>query len=369
MNKTQPWVHSWYADCMGFFLAPFLFIFLAIFKLPPFSGLDNSTFQFVIIMVLFIDWAHIFAQYHRIAYNPLEDKKLKWIYPLSYLAFIPIMAFIVGFASAPYVDTVLVYFVVFHFIKQQFGFIKIYSKTDGPKSKIESKLEDAFVYLTMFTPVFYWHVTPLGYEYKWVSMFIKSPIFIYVFWVSAVAYLVTFLIYVRNEYLRTKRNKMFNIPKNLSILTAILTWGLVSILSEATSLVIFSVTLTHDLSYTFFVWFIGRRDEHILKKKVNWISWWSVPGFFAYVTVLILISHVIMVVHLEMTFDHNWAYYLYGRFFNGITRIEGYWLNLGWSLFFATQAHHYFIDRYLWKKEKDLDYMVKTGRIRINDLS
>lgn len=369
MNKAQPWVHSWYADSLGFFLAPFFFIFLAIFNLPPFSGLDNNTFQFVILLVLFIDWAHIFAQYHRIAYNPVEDKKLKWIYPVSYLLFLPVMAVIIGFASVTYVDTALVYFVVFHFIKQQFGFIKIYSKTDGPKTKTESKLEDALVYLTMFTPVFYWHTKAFDYEYKWVSMFIKSPIFDYLFWIAAMAYIITLGFYIKNEIARTRRNQMFNIPKNLALFTAAMSWGIVSFLSKSTLLVVFTVTLTHDLSYTFFVWFIGRRDEKILKKKVSWFSWWSVPGFFVYVTVLILFSHIIMVVHLEMTQDHNWAYYIYGGLFNSITKAEGFWLNFGWALFFATQAHHYFIDRFLWKKEKDLDYLVKTGRIQLHDLS
>jgi hypothetical protein len=367
--KSQPWVHSWYADSLGFFLAPFLFIILAVFKLPPFSNTSPEAFSTIIFLVLFIDWAHIFAQYHRIYYNPVESKKLKWMYPLSYLLLIPLMALVVEYASVTYVDTALVYFVVFHFIKQHFGFIKIYSKTDGQKSNFDLKAENAFIYLSMFTPVIYWHTKAFSYEYKWVSMFIKSPYISYLLWPALILYGVTFLLYVKSEYARTKQNQLFNIPKNLSILSAILSWGLISILSDSTLLIIFTVTLSHDLSYTFYVWFIGRRDETIQKKKINWFTWWSVPGFFAYVAILVLFSHIIMVVHLELTKDLNWGYWIYGDLFNGIPKGNGFWLNVGWALFFATQAHHYFIDRYLWKREKDLDYMVKTGRIQLNDLS
>ncbi len=369
MNKNQPWVHSWYADSLAFFFVPILFILLAVFKLPPFTGLDEKTFQFIIILVLFVDWAHIFAQYHRIFCNPLEEKKLKLVYPISYLLAIPVVAIIVGFLSPPFVDTLLVYFVIFHFIKQQFGFIKIYSKTDGPKTKLVSRMDDLFVYLSMFTPVVYWHTKSFDYNYKWVSMFIKSPVFNWILWPMLVAYFLTFIFYIKNEFARTKTNNQFNIPKNIAILVAMLSWGIVSILSDSKLLIIFTVTFTHDVSYTFYVWFVGRRDEHILKKRVNWFSWWSVPGFFIYFAVLILFSHVIFVVHLEMTMDHNWDYYIYGKFFNSISKAEGFWLNIGWSLFFATQAHHYFIDRFLWKKEKDLDYMVKTGRYKVSDLS
>lgn len=363
--RTQPWIHSWYVDSFCFFLTPFLFVILAFFDLPPFRTVDAQLLTKIIIIVLFIDWAHIFAQYHRIYSNPLESPRLKWIYPVSYMVLVPVMTVIVHFTSSVAIDTLLVYFVIFHFIKQHFGFMKIYSKTDGKKTKSEKIVEDALFYLSMATPVLFWHVKGFSYEYKWVNLFFKWEIFKYILWPVVILYAVTFVIYLRDEARRTRRNKLFNVPKNLSLLSAMLGWGAVSILSESTMLVVFTVTFTHDLSYLFYVWIIGRRDHKYVRKEVRWFSWWSIPGFFLYIGVLVVLSDILTIVHLEMTNDNNWNYWIWGRMFNEITKQEGWLLSFGWSLFFATQAHHYWIDRYLWKKEKDLGFMVSSGQYKL----
>lgn len=370
MNKlSQPWVINWYSDILGFFLAPFVFLTMGFFRVPPFDGENPRLLENMIFLVLFLDWAHIFAQYPRIYSNPLESKRLKWIYPISYILLIPIMTFLVHLTGGYEIDTFLVYFVVFHFIKQQFGFIKIFSKTDGLKSKFDKLAEDIFFYLTMYAPVFYWHVKGPNYAYKWIDLFFKPPFLKYLLWPVLGLYLVSFVYYLYSEVRRTRANGMFNIPKNLSILTAAMTWGAVSLFPDAAKLVIFTVTFTHDLSYTYFVWAIGRRDRVYVKKKIEWLSWTSVPGFFLYTAALIVLSDIIMVIHMEMTKDQNWTYWVWGHTFNWITKQSGWMLSLGWAIFFSTQAHHYFIDRFLWKKEKDMEFMVKTGRIKLNDLS
>lgn len=365
MNTSrQPWIHSWYVDSLCFFLTPFLFVVLAFFDLPPFRNVDAGLLSKAILVVLFIDWAHIFAQYHRIYSNPLESSRLKWIYPLSYLLLVPVMTVIVHFTSSIAIDTLLVYFVVFHFIKQHFGFMKIYSKTDGKKSQREKITEDAAFYLSMVAPVVYWHVKGFSYDYKWINLFFKWKIFSYLLWPVMIAYVGAFILYAFDEYKRTTRNGFFNFPKNLSLLSAVVGWGAISFLSESTMLVVFTVTFTHDLSYLFYVWLIGRRDHKYVRKEVKWISWWSIPGFFAYLCLLVVLSDILTIVHLELTNDNNWNYWIWGTTFNSLAKQEGWFLSFGWSVFFATQAHHYFIDRYLWKKEKDLGYMIKSGQYK-----
>ncbi len=369
MNRSQPWIHSWYVDSLCFFLIPLTFLFLAFFKLPPFNMIVPGQFSYAILVVLFIDWGHIFAQYHRIYSNPLEEKRLKIIYPLSYLLMIPLVAVVVHMTDSILIDTLLVYFVIFHFIKQHFGFMKVYSKTDGQKSRRESLTETILFYSSMAAPVLLWHVKGIGYDFKWTMRFWKPAFLEFLIWPVFALYAVSFVLYVIDEYKRTKRNELFNIPKNLSLATAMLGWGGVSLLTDAPMLIMFSVVLTHDMSYFFYVWIIGRRDHHTIKKKVHWFSWWSVPGFLVYFIALIALGDIIMTVHLESTQDPNWDYFFWGKTLNGIGLQQGWMLSFGYAIFFATQAHHYYIDRYLWKKEKDLSYMVKTGRIQLSDLS
>jgi hypothetical protein len=214
----------------------------------------------------------------------------------------------------------------------------------------------------MLGPVIHWHAYWKGYDFKWPKLFFKIPGIEFISVLVWVVYGLLLLHYLYMEFRRTKRNRFFNIPKNLSVLSVVLGWGCITWLSESTTLIVFTIILTHDLSYTYLVWAIGRRDEKLIHKKIKIFSWNSVIGFFFYVVVLILFSHVIMIIHLELTRDNNWNYLIYGKLFNSIKTDNQWLINFGWSLFFATQAHHYFIDRFLWKKEKDLEFMIKTGR-------
>jgi hypothetical protein len=111
-------------------------------------------------------------------------------------------------------------------------------------------------------------------------------------------------------------------------------------------------------------------------KSQPWIhSWYGDSlGFFAIPLVAIflavfvyrlsvLLSQIIWAIYIETTMDQNHSYFIVGTIFNDLPSFkEGYMLNLCTSLFYATQAHHYFIDKYLWKKEKDLGYMVSSGK-------
>lgn len=360
--KSQPWIHSWYGDSLGFFAIPLVAIFLAVFRLPPFRYIDAAHIGALITYVLIIDWAHIFAQWHRIYSNPLETSG-KWIYPLSYFLLFPVVGLIFYLGYLAPVESFLVYFVIYHFIKQHYGFIRIYSKIDGVKTKFESVTESALIYLCMWTPVLYWHSEFPKKDFYWLVHFIKSPLVKNLFWPALVAYIFCFLAYALAEFKRTKRNGIFNWPKNLALLSAAAGWGLVSVFGEVPVLIFFTVVLTHDVSYIVFVWLIGRRDYKIRKNQVSWFSFWSIPGFLLFCFSALLLSQIIWAIYIETTMDQNRSYFIVGTIFNDLPSFkEGYMLNLCTSLFYATQAHHYFIDKYLWKKEKDLAYMVSTGK-------
>ena len=362
--RTQPWIHSWLWDFVCLHSFPIIFTLLAFFQLPPFNESNNALLLQLVFAVLIIDWAHIFAQWHRIYSNPLEKSSTKKAYLLSYLLLIPLLTVVIHFGYRFHINVFLIYFVVFHFIKQSYGFIKIYSRIDGPKTPIENKVENLLIYLCMWTPVLYWHINFPKPDFSWAYFFIKNPLTKMLFWPAITAYIFCFCYYLYAETKRWKTKKIFNLPKNMALLSSAVGWGAVSLLPENKLLIMFTVVLTHDLSYTFFVWYIARRDQGIIKGSISWMSFSSIPGFFIFLMAIILISHPIMVLHLEMAQNKDLDYWLFGTFFNNAPSDNEWWKNFGWAIFFATQAHHYFIDRYLWKKEKDLSYMVATGAFK-----
>lgn len=363
-QKPSAWFYSWYVDTLCLHSIPLIFTLLALFNLPPFRDESINVLVTMIAWIIVIDWGHIFAQWFRIYSNPVESRSLKWIYPLSYLALIPVLAVIVHYSGRVPVETFLIYYVIYHFIKQHYGYTRIYSKIDGPKSKYESWIEAIAIHTSMITPVLYWHLHFPTEKFLWKMHFIKSDFSEFLFYTSASIYLISFIIYGFHEVKRSLRNGYVNWAKNLAFFSAALGWGVISILSDSAWLIFFTVVLTHDVSYTCFVWLIGRRDQERVNKKIPWRSWFSVPGFLIYVLVLIIISQVILVVHHRLV-GHHAPNTLYGNLFDGIPYVAGWVESFGIALFFATQGHHYFIDKYLWKKEKDLSYMVMTGKYQI----
>lgn len=364
-KKPSAWFHSWYVDTLCLHSIPLIFTFLAVFNLPPFRQESYGVLIAMVTWIIVIDWGHIFAQWFRIYSNPVESKKLKWLYPLSYLALIPLLTVLVKFSGRVPVETFLIYYVIYHFIKQHYGFTRIYSKIDGQKTKLETRIEDIAIYASMVTPVLYWHLTFPYKHFLWKTHFLKSNLIEYLFYLSAAIYIVSFVLYGFNEIKRSLRNGYVNWAKNLAFFSAALGWGVVSLLSDSVLLIFFTVVLTHDVSYTCFVWLIGRRDQQKIQKKIPWRSWFSVPGFIIYVVVLVIVSQVILVIHHRLV-GHHVPNVVYGNLFAGIPYIAGWVESFGIALFFATQGHHYFIDKYLWKKEKDLEYMVKTGKYSLS---
>lgn len=364
MTKKQPWFHSWYADFFGLHFLPFFFVIIALFELPPFGNSSLHLMGTFIALIIIVDWAHIFAQWYRIYSNPAESSFNKWFYPISYILLIPVIASIVHFSGRFPVERFFVYFVIYHFIKQHYGYTRIYSFADGIKSRGESFCETSLVYSTMVVPLIYWHITFPDKSFLWKLFFLESAFFELLIFPALMYYFFSLVGYAYFEYKRYQRTKFFNYPKTLAILSPALGWGIISLFPESKYLIYFSIVLTHDMSYSFFVWLIGRRDRKLLSNNVSWFSWSSIPGFFFYFAVIILVSQVILVVHHRYV-GHSVPNPIFGDFFNFLVYSPGWKQDFGVALFFATQGHHYFIDRFLWKKEKDLNYVMNLSKSKL----
>lgn len=364
MKLTGAWFHSWYGDIIGLHLVPFIFIILALLGLPPFGSYNFSNAWEIVTWILVLDWAHIFAQWHRIYGNPAESSRMKWVYPVSYVLLIPVFALIILAGGKFHLETFLVYFVIFHFIKQQFGFIRVYSRIDSAKGKIESFNENTLIYLTMVTPLLAWHTFMPYDQFGWNTFLIKSPLIQNLVYPAAALYFFCGILYIYWEADRTFRTKTFNLGKNLALLSGALGWGLVSILAESKLLIFFTVVLAHDLSYIVLVWLIGRRDKKLSEGKIGLASWWSVPGFLGYLCCLVVVSQLILLIHHRFI-GKDYPNLVFGNILRNFT--DEYFISIGFAIYFATQAHHYFIDRYLWKKEKDYNFLVKAGKTSLPD--
>lgn len=361
-NKPQPWFANWYLDFCAINLVPLLAMILALCGIWPFQGEWDNSLTILVAFIIWFDWTHIQAHWFRILGNRAEQKKTKIIHSLSFLLFIVINVTLYHLGYSKWLEIFLVYFAAFHFMRQQYGLIRVYTKGDIDKKKYETHLEYILFQLVMITPLILWHTIPPYTNFYWSRIFFKSYLFTWIYYVLLGFTVLTMIAYIVLETKRTLRTQNFNIPKNLTLFTTAIGWGVLTFFKQPHLLVYFTVIIAHDVSYLFLVWWFARRDEILLKKRIASFSWVSVKGFVLYYGFLAIFSELLFIVHWQIV-QPDMTPKFFGNLFAFIPHsADGIMRSFGMTLVFSVQFHHYFTDRFLWKKEKDLLYLINTGQ-------
>jgi hypothetical protein len=206
--------------------------------------------------VLAVDVAHVWATAYRVYLDPEERRRRPGLY-----AGVPLFAYAAGVllyaTSAGLFWRVLAYTAVFHFIRQQYGWVALYRRRLGSSSRLDRVLDDAAIYSATVYPVLWWHAH-LPREFEW---FIEGD-FIPGLPTSAastllpVHLLITAAYVARQVWLRARRRPV-SPGKDLVIATTWLVWyvGIVVLDSDYA----FTVTnvLVHGIPYLALVWRYG----------------------------------------------------------------------------------------------------------------
>lgn len=149
----SPWLISRRVD-LAVLIAPALLTVGVALLAPPGAALGPLGW---LVLVLGLDVAHVWASLYRTYADRAELRR----HPRRY-ALLPLLAFGVGCAvyatSAALFWTSLAYLAVFHFIRQQVGFLALYRLREGaPRNTREARLERAALYALMLWPLLWWH--------------------------------------------------------------------------------------------------------------------------------------------------------------------------------------------------------------------
>ena len=383
-KNDQPWILSWWGDVFGLHFMPFLGLLFLLIK-PSFFFNRNIFFGLPLTIILFIDWGHIFAQWFRIYGNPAETQLAKKFYLFLYFAFIGLIYIYLVYFPIMYLVSFLVYFVLFHFMKQQIGYIKIAARGKKRNKKWKDLVEDVFFYGGIITPILYWHFnSPKALSFfPWFKSLITIPLDQSVMILPIGIYFTSMICYVFWEIQSYKAGEGFNFPKNLAILSSHLGWGIVSLFPDYFFLIYFAIIWAHDVSYIFFGWSIGNRDQRLQAPKVKKRFHWSSPlGAIGYFIAIMVLGDVVLtiaklfqnypkvsyypedILYLPKEIGHKFSEFLTSQlnFLKEIQIKERSVKTFGFSVFFGTQAHHYLIDRYLWRKEKDYAHQLRIKK-------
>jgi hypothetical protein len=106
--------------------------------------------------VLLVDVAHVWATAFRVYLDTEELRRRLWLYAL-----VPAVGLLLGVALYSEGELLfwraLAYLAVFHFVRQQYGWVALYRTRAGERGRLGWWIDAAAVYMATIYPLVYWH--------------------------------------------------------------------------------------------------------------------------------------------------------------------------------------------------------------------
>jgi hypothetical protein len=294
--------------------------------------------------ILLIDVAHVYATGFRVYFNREELARR----PVLYFG-VPVMGFFVGVGlyslGSRVFWTVLAYLAVFHFVRQQYGWVALYRAKAGEREDWGRRLDTAAIYFATLYPLIYWHGhLPRGYEWFLPNDFlsglpeIASTILAPVYW----AVLAFYFVNAANRWRQGRGNP----GKDIVVATTAVCWyvGIITFNSDYA----FTVTnvIIHGVPYMALVyWYWQLRRTHRPSARPR-SAWPMLVMFFGTIWLLAYIE--------EMLWD-RWDWHQRAWLFGSPLSTED-WKFLLVPLLAVPQLTHYVLDGFIWKRRKNPEF-------------
>ncbi|HEY5945695.1 MAG TPA: hypothetical protein VIV40_09400 [Kofleriaceae bacterium] len=292
--------------------------------------------------VLLVDVAHVWSTTFVVYLDPVEWKRRPLLYGLT-----PVAAFVVGVAlyawgPGPFWRAIA-YLAVYHFIRQQYGWVMMYRGRNGERDRLGRWLDGATIYLATLYPLVWWHAhLPRGFAWMRTGDFMTGlPIWIAD--VTGIAYLALLATYAGRAIAQLARRESVSWGKHLVVLTTAACWyvGIVVTNSDYT----FTITnvLIHGVPYMALVYIYARNAAREAPHSANARLLRGGRGIVVFLSTLWLIAYVEeMVWDRALWHDREWLF--------------GSGLDIGTGalilapLLAVPQLTHYFLDGFLWRR-------------------
>lgn len=347
-SHRQPWLHSAVYD--GFYILSPAFVSLAAVMLLParYRETDIMPIAAWVFLVLMIDVAHVYSTLFRTYMNPERLARQKVLYTV-----VPVACYLGGVLlyslGALVFWRTLAYLAVFHFIRQQYGFMRIYSRTENAAPWMKTVDTFTIYYATLY-PIIYWHCTPV-HHFNWFTegdfFEINAP---WLLPAASVLYGITLLAYAVKELLLCSQTKTLNIPRNLVIAGTLVSWyaGIVYFNGDL-SFTLLNV-VAHGVPYMALVWLSARREadssqrSHLYKQI-----------FFRPAGILIFFAIILGLAYLEEGLWDGLVWSEHQRVFSLFTHLpivqNDIILSLLVPLLSLPQMTHYTLDGFIWRRK------------------
>lgn len=336
------WIYNKKVDSL-FIIFPHWIGIILVALLPHYflGNRETSTLDWL-ILILFIDVAHVYATLFRTYLYPeaLEQNK-------HFLIVVPVVCYCLGVVameiSFDFFWRSLAYLAVFHFIRQQYGIIRRYQLNRQMPNWL-LQWDRLFVYLFTILPVLIWHLEgPKNFVWFTANdfLFVSLPKVAFILKIL-LALLFVLLIF---SFIVQWRYRQFMISKNLILLGTALNWTLgIVVLNGDLSFTLLNV-VAHGIPYMALVWIQGTKIQSRSKVLKQVFAPW---GW------VIIIAGGALVGFVEEGLWDRWVWQentTLFEVFSFVQPLPSSWLTtLVVPLLALPQITHYLIDGFIWKR-------------------
>ncbi len=348
--KTQPWIFSPRFD-VAFILSPAILITaIVVLFHDSFSSLAEVPPWVWLVLIVGVDVSHVYSTLFRTYFDREELKARQALYILT-----PLLAWVAGcllYSLGSIVFwRVLAYLAVFHFVRQQYGFMMIYARKERGPSYYKL-IDKAAIYMATIYPLIYWHCH--ARDFQW---FIKGDfISLNLPGLSnamGLVYAGILIAYIFKEIILWKNSGTLNIPKNLLLFGTAFSWfvGIVAFNNDLA----FTATnvIAHGIPYMALIWAYGYNQTLLQNERnTSFISPW-IRKFFNWKTVPFYVVALFLVAFLEEGIWDGFVWREHGAVFgfSSILPAIQSQQTLVWliPLLALPQATHYILDAFIWR--------------------
>ncbi len=332
------WLFSRNID-LTVFLGSAIFSILLLFIGSQIGVLHDETPDWTwLTTILLIDVAHVWATSFRVYFDIDEVKRR----PFLYLA-TPFFGYIFGVAlyseSSGLFWRVLATIAVFHFVRQQFGWVSLYRRKLNETNKTTYWIDTITIYLATIYPIAFW-MTNLPRNFEWFVQndFIGLPVIVEK--ILFPIYVLSLAIYAIKTIYLFATERFLNVGKDIVVATTAICWylGIVAFNSDYA----FTVTnvIIHGVPYFAIVYFYAKSRRETANRfyatlSGNWFFFLATLWALAYVEELFWnrgIWH-----EKSWLFGEDWEFGNLKMFIVPLLALP--------------QLTHYFLDGFVWRRE------------------
>lgn len=346
------WLFSAPVD-LGVFLGSAIAAFLALWIGAQAGVLHDRTPEWTWIpAVLLIDVAHVWGTGFRVYFDTDEVRRRPWLYTLVPAIGLAISIALYSTGGELVFWRVLAYLAVFHFVRQQYGWVMLYPARVGERDRFGYWLDTATIYLATLYPLLYWHAH-LPRQFSWFTKgdFAVLPALAFLERMVQPLYWAVLLLYLARSAYRWWRRNEANPGKDIVVITTALCWytGIIAFNSDYA----FTVTnvIIHGIPYLALIYCYARRHRPQANQAYRFLT----SSLLPFLATLWLIAYV-----EELFWDRG--------VWHERSWLFGAGADLGMLKIFLVpllalpQLTHYALDGFIWRRRSNPGFSLIPNR-------